>query len=245
MRKVYRALEEWNSWLTEPAGKDLLALEREYLTRHLSILFGRHALLIGVPKQIDFLSVCDFHYPALMSYLTLKENALSAFQSDLTELPIASGSIDLVIIPHILEYAAQPHRLFNEACRIVKPEGHIAILGFNPRGLWGIRKIFTQSKQSPWGANFLPRERIKKWLRLAEFSLLKQDMLLFRPPLPEKQYFNQLKFLEFVGKKLYKPLGGVYFILAQAKVIPLTPIRLKWKQKLADFEPSVLTGSMS
>lgn len=36
------------------------------------------------------------------------------------------------------------------------------------------------------------------------------------------------------GRKCHVPTGGVYLIVAQAKVIPLTPIKLTWKQKLSD-----------
>ena len=51
------------------------------------------------------------------------------------------GSIDLVILPHILECIDNPRQLLAEACRIIKPEGHIIICGFNPHSLWGLKKI--------------------------------------------------------------------------------------------------------
>ena len=48
----------------------------------------------------------------------------------------------------------------------------------------------------------------------------------------QKTVYQKLNFLEHVGKKCFANLGGIYILLARAKVIPLTPIKLKWKQPL-------------
>ncbi|MDX1900848.1 MAG: methyltransferase domain-containing protein [Gammaproteobacteria bacterium] len=243
---MHRALQQWNLWLTEAVGKDLLSLEQSILSQYLATFGGRYALLIGAPSQSNLLSVCHAGQALLTTPLTIKQASVSAIETDLSELPIATGSMDLVIMPHILEYTVHPHQLFLEASRIVKPEGYLIVLGFNPYSLWGLRKMISRKiSAAPWSTHFLPRERIKKWLRLAEFSLIREDTMLFRPPLSRKTTFERLKFLESVGAKLYKPLGGVYILMAQAKVIPLTPIRLKWKQKLANFQPGILTGSLT
>ena len=53
--------------------------------------------------------------------------------------------------------------------------------------------------------------------------------------------FNKLSFMEWFGRKFHLPFGGIYTLIAQAKVIPLTPIKLRWKQKLSD----VKLGSIS
>lgn len=243
---MHRALQHWNHWLTEAVGKDLLSIEQHMLTQALAALGGPYALLIGSPAQTELLSACHTSHPILLTPLTVTHSSVHAIESDLSELPIATGSMNLVLMPHMLEYTVHPHQLFLEACRVVRPEGYIVIIGFNPYSLWGLRKIITRKmRTAPWSTHFLPRERIKKWLKLAEFSLVHEDTVLFRPPLLKKSAFERLKFLESVGAKLYKPLGGVYILVAQAKVIPLTPIRLKWKQKLANFNPGILTGSLT
>ena len=90
-----------------------------------------------------------------------------------------------------------------------------------------------KNKSIPWSGNFIPAAKIKKWLLLADFELEKQSMVLFRPATQHLSLYNKLKFLEWLGKKCYKPWGGVYILKAKAKVIPLTPIRMHWKQELS------------
>jgi len=242
--KAYRSLQQWNDWLAEPIGQNLLSLENSCLQQQFRSLSGQSALLIGVPAQLSLLRTSQMQLPMFTTALRLASSSVSAFQSDFNELPIASGSIDLVILAHTLDYAVHPHKLLLEACRIVRPNGHIAIVGFNPYSLWGLRKYLFESKKVPWNAHFLAIQKIIRWLRLADFSLLQQDRLLFQLPLPEINFLAQVKFLELIGKKMYKPLGGIYFLLAQAKTIPLTPIRMTWKQGLKTFSPSVLIGSI-
>ena len=53
------------------------------------------------------------------------------------ELPIATQSIDLVVLPHVLEFADEPHQILREVDRVLMPEGRLVIVGFNPWSLWG------------------------------------------------------------------------------------------------------------
>ena len=124
---------------------------------------------------------------------------------------------------------------------MVKPEGEIIILGFNPASLWGLKKYLTRTKNSPWNGNFISPSKIIGWLKLADFQLMHEDMLFFRPPVSEEKIFNKLRFLEWVGRKCYLPFGGIYILTAKAKVIPLTPIKLLWKQKLSPLS-ATFTG---
>src|SRR5690606_23939020 len=56
------------------------------------------------------------------------------------ELPFASQSIDLLVLPHSLELSPEPHRLLREAERVLVPEGKLLVTCFNPYSLWGVRQ---------------------------------------------------------------------------------------------------------
>ena len=43
-------------------------------------------------------------------------------------------------MPHILEFADEPHQVLREVERVLVPEGHLVITGFNPASLWGLRQ---------------------------------------------------------------------------------------------------------
>ena len=147
-------------------------------------------------------------------------------------------------MPHTLELIDNPRQLLVEACRVVKPEGDIIIFGFNTMSLWGLKKWWVSNKKTPWSNHFIRGHTIKKWLALAEFELIKQDMLMFRPPILKPRIFNKLKFLDWIGYKMNAFFGGIFVIRAKAKTIPLTPIKLHWKQPLSPLSPRLSGPTM-
>lgn len=231
----YRTLQHWNQWLgKEYLGGCLLEAERAQLSKLLFRHFGKHALLIGVPQQLDLLKATAIPCHTLVTPLIAHEKRTNyIIEGDWHDLPIATGSIDLVMLPHALEFVNNPRQLLAEACRVVKPEGLILICGFNPYSAWGLKKQFSKQKALPWSGNFTHANEIKKWLHLADFAMEKESTFLFRPPLTKASWFEKLHILESIGGKIAPALGGVYVLLARAKVIPLTPIKMRWKQQLS------------
>ncbi|MBV8802142.1 MAG: methyltransferase domain-containing protein [Gammaproteobacteria bacterium] len=244
MAKNYRMIQQWNYWLTQDLGINLLTAENTFLSNALVEQYGKHILLIGVPEQSQLLNCSVIPNKILLTSLFNKHTYSKCIESEYYDLPIAPGSIDIVILPHLLEFIDNPHRLLTEACRIVKPEGFIIIFGFNPTSLWGLKKWWMKSKTMPWNGSFLKPKVIKHWLKLADFELFKHDMLLFRPPLLHSVWYEKLKWLDSIGKKLYAPFGGVYVLTAQAKTTALTPIKLHWKQKLAALHTPIPRPTM-
>lgn len=216
--------------------------ENHFLLRLLATYYGKHVVLIGVPQQQALLKASVMPYQVLLTPLPTKNTTLRSVECEYNELPIAAGSVDLVLVPHTLEHIENPRQLLSEACRIVKPEGHIIIMGFNPMSLWGFKKFLTRSKAAPWSGTFFPTSTVKKWLGLADFELVKQEHILFRPPVKRHGLFRKLKFLEWLGRKCYRPFGGVYVLVAKAKTISLTPIRLRWQQKLSSVRVTTIPG---
>jgi ubiquinone/menaquinone biosynthesis C-methylase UbiE len=243
----YRTLQHWNQWLTQHGlGERLLSAEQRLLTSMLKQQYGKHALLIGVSHQQSLLNATLLPYHTLLSPLISREHHVSYVEGDLHELPILTGSVDLVILPHTLEFIDNPRQLLAEACRVIKPEGLIVISGFNPYSMWGLKKLFTQKNAMPWTGNFIHSRRVKNWLRLADFKMEKQRSALFLPPTTSSSVYKQFHFLEKIGGKWCPFFGGVYILMARAKVIPLTPIKLKWKQQLGQIGiPRTMTGHVA
>lgn len=244
MARTYRIVLQWNHWLTTFLGKGLLNSEHKALSRLLVDQYGKTSLLLGVPHQYTLLKNSTLPYQFLLGPLLTHDKNFHAIEATFYELPIQSGSVDQVILPHTLELIDNPHQLLSEACRIIKPEGHIFILGFNPYSLWGLKKYLSKGLNTPWSGNFISASVVKKWLALADFELENHRMLLFRPPTQHQSLFNKLNFLEWLGDKCYNPFGGVYILQAKAKVIPLTPIRLHWTQELSgvNISPGSIPG---
>jgi SAM-dependent methyltransferase len=237
--KNYHSLKQWNKWLAQGLGAKLFEAECQYLPPSLTNCYGTHALLLGVPHQYDLMKFSSIPHQVLLCSFLDKDKSHQYIEGGMDKLPIASASIDLVLLPHTLEFIDNPHQLLSEACRIVRPEGHIVIFGFNPFSLWGLAKYLKKKNEIPWSGNFLSANTIKKWLELAEFELIKQRTFLFRPPLENHlKWFENLKIMDSIGAKCWTPFGGIYMLMAKAKVIPLTPIKLHWKQQLSGIEVS-------
>ncbi|TAK77109.1 MAG: SAM-dependent methyltransferase [Gammaproteobacteria bacterium] len=239
MAHGYRTLQHWNHWLAhEFLGHNLLESEQQLLSRLLNNHFGKQAVLLGVPQQYALLNTTPVVCHSLLTPIIHNEKNSHYIEGDFHELPILTGSMDLVLLPHTLEFVDHPRQLLSEACRIVKPEGLIVITGFNPYSAWGVKKIWSKHKISPSSGHFLQASHLKRWLQLADFALEKQKYTLFRPPINHPTLYQKLHFLESIGSMCLPFLGGVYILLARAKVIPLTPIRLKWTQQLSGIRIS-------
>ncbi len=233
MAHGYRNLQHWDHWLAKQfLGKKLLEAEYDLLKKLLARHLGKHTLLIGVPEQYSLLDSSTIPCHSLVTSILAKEKKSNIIEGDFHDLPIATGSIDLVMMPHILEFVESPRQLLSEACRIVKPEGLIVICGFNPNSWWGFKKKVTHDKSIPWSGNFIPARSVRGWLQLADFEMEEQRATLFTPPVSQTVY-DKLDFFEKIGSRFLPTIfGGVYVLVARAKVIPLTPIKLKWKQQL-------------
>jgi SAM-dependent methyltransferase len=59
----------------------------------------------------------------------------------LTQLPIASDSVDCVVLPHTLEFEADPYAVLREVDRVLAGEGKLLVLGFAPFSPWGARAL--------------------------------------------------------------------------------------------------------
>ena len=248
MKHSYRTLQHWNQWLAQDLmGEQLLAAEKESLTVMLSQHFGKHALLIGVSNQYQLLKASTMPRQSLLSPLIHDERGLNYIEAELNELPLSSGSIDLVILPHTLEFIDNPRQLLAEACRVIKPEGLIVVCGFNPYSTWGVKKFFTKEENTaPWIGNFIQPGKIKKWLELADFAMESQRSALFSSLVAKPEWFKKFNFLETISNKWGSVLGGTYIIAARAKVVPLTPIKMKWKQQFSGLRlPTAISGHIA
>ncbi len=241
----YRTLQEWNQWLTqEILGRQLLQAEQEVSSAILNKFLGKHGLTVGVPHQANLLQSTTIPCQTLISPLVLHEKVKNYIESDFHDLPIATGSIDIVLLPHSLEFTDKPRKLLADACRIVKPEGLIVIYGFNPYSIWGLKKAFAKPQSIPWSANFLHAHKVKSWLHLSDFALEQEKAMMFLPPINYENFYQKFHFIETTARKYLPFLGGVYILVARAKIIPLTPIRLRWKQRFSGIHISPTTGYM-
>ena len=75
------------------------------------------------------------------------------------------------IMPHTLEFEPDQHQVLREVERVLKPEGQLLLLGFNPHSIYGLLHYLPgQRNKLPWCGHFLSRSRIIDWLHLLHFE---------------------------------------------------------------------------
>ncbi|WP_127477418.1 class I SAM-dependent methyltransferase [Sulfurivermis fontis] len=224
-------------WYATPLGQSLATCEQQLLDETLYNLFGYHLLQVGAPQGRDLTTASRIAHrmvlvdtPAALPGAAGAEGCAGLPES----LPLATDSIDLLLLPHVLAFADEPHQVLREAERVLIPEGHVAVLGFNPWSLWGLcRLLLGWRRRAPWCGRFLSPWRVKDWLSLLGFDTVLLRHAYHRPPLRHPGLLQRLQFLERWGGRWWPVLGGAYLLVAKKRVATLTPIRPRWRPRRA------------
>ena len=125
-------------WLATPLGNSLLQQEARVVEEAFDGIFGEQCLQLGDwGDPMVFLRLARTQRCALISEF-LRVDGVSAI-GQLHRLPVQADSIDAVILPHTLDYSDRPHAILREVHRVLRPNGHLIVLGFRPGGLWGLQ----------------------------------------------------------------------------------------------------------
>lgn len=225
-----------HDWFQTPLGQYLLEKERAYLDDVTPDIFGFHAIQLGLP-DIDLLRENRIAHRVRVA--TLGEADLHAKGH---ELPFATHSIDLVLLPHVLEFAEEPHAILREVDRVMMPEGRLVIVGFNPWSLWGLRSALGFSgNDHPWNGRFVSLLRVKDWLALLGFDVNAGRLTAYAPPFEREKLRRRFGFMEPAGDRWWAVGGAVYMLQAIKRVRGMRLITPAWQEK--DASDKALTAA--
>lgn len=214
-------------WYKQPLGQRLLESEQRLLDDVLPQLFGYHLIQLGSPTDNDLLRNSRIHHRSIVDECPASPRVTCCAAVD--ALPIDSDSVDVVVMPHTLEYANNPHQVLREVDRILIPEGHAVIMGFNPWSLWGAWRLAAKFGDNlPWNGHFRSVARIKDWCKLLGFDTLSCHHYFYRPPINSNSVMSKLQFMDRVGDKWQPPFAAAYLLLTKKRESMLTPIRSPW-----------------
>lgn len=227
---THTASDAFAAWFSGPVGQYVLGLESQHLGQVLPDLFGYHLVQVGKVGSGDLTQSSRIHHRLLLWVAKDESAPAGSVIAEPDSLPLAADSIDVMILPHVLEFAANPHRVLREAERVLIGEGHLVLLAFNPWSFWGLwRLALGWRRQAPWSGQFYGVVRIRDWLSLLDFDLVSLDRFAFCPPL--RRALGRFAWLENLGGALWPALGGAMLIVARKRVMPLTPVRLRWQSR--------------
>lgn len=215
-------------WFAGRLGRYLVEREQELVSRIVPELFGYHALQLGQVVPDDLLAACRIRHRCIVDTRPPAVEGMSALQACPELLPFAEDSLDLVFIHHGLDGAPSPHALLREASRVLIPEGHLLIVGFNPWSLWGLARMFRLPwAELPWLRRPLSPRRLADWLALLGFEVVGLESACFIPPVNHDSIRRRFGWLELLGQRYWSQGGAAYVLLARKHVSCMT--RIAWQ----------------
>lgn len=230
MKKARATLD---NWFRSQLGTDLLQSEQQVLDEWLPGLFGYHVVQLGQCPGWQLMQSSRISHKAIAA---LAEDTIDAENTAVIcegqQLPLAADSVDVLLLPHVLEFDHHPHQVLRECERVLIGEGHVLIFAFNPWSLWGLwRLMLSWREQPPWNGRYFSVWRLQDWLHLLGFEIIDTCMLNYRPPINRRGLRDKLIFMEQLGRWCWPWFGGVHAILARKHVVPVTPVRELWRQR--------------
>lgn len=226
-----RMREGLHDWLSRPPGKFLAEMERARMNEILPDLFGYHLLQVGHLGEVDLLGQSRILH---RSIIDIDDCGFSTpypqFRGAASTLPVESDCVDVVILPHVLEFDPQRHETLRESFRVLVPEGHVIICGFNPRSLMGVLRIARRRRGlAPWHGHFLGISRLKDWLALLGFDVMQVSPCFINSSSRNQRWLERLDAFWRFGNRTASVFSGAYMMVARKRVTRMTPIKTRWR----------------
>lgn len=228
-------------WLGSALGQAVLHAESELMSEALDDVFGWELLQLGLWGSRDrLLSGCRTRRHAIVANAAVVKSDGKVIEgraadadvvARLSQLPIANGAVDAVVLPHTLEFETDPYAVVREADRVLAGEGQFIALGFRPYSLWGFRSRAISRDYPPGLRRMLGAGRVKDWLELLGYDVTLTRNYLFTPPwggtAPKAGERSSL-----LRRGWIKPWpAGAYLIKARKRLYTMTPIRPKLRER--------------
>ncbi len=221
-------------WLQSPLGAALLRQEIRVVEEALDGIFGEQCLQLG--RWGESHTFTRFARTQRCSLIAETLTGRPCAVGELHRLPVESDSIDVVFLPHTLDYSDRPHAILREVDRVLRRDGRIIILGFKPGGLWGLRRLIPGAALPPGADHLISERRLKDWLQLLDMRMENSLRYFFRWPLPGNKARGANAW-ERRGQAWWPELAACYMLSAQKRVSILTPVKPLWRRK-----PKVVAG---
>ncbi len=217
-------------WLSSPLGRQLLAGEAEMLRGLLDDVFGLELLQLGSwGASRELLSNSRTRRQTVIAP---RQGGASGHEVDvlaeLDQLPVQTGTVDAVLLPHTLEFEANPHAIVREADRVLTGEGQLILLGFRPLSLWGLRASAARQGYPPGLRQMLGMGRVRDWLELLGYEVVLQRRYLYSRPWGVAGGDAR----RVLRRGLFNPLPAAAWLLkARKHVYRMTPLKHRFARE--------------
>jgi SAM-dependent methyltransferase len=218
-------------WQASALGQALIRAEAQLLAGTFDGVFGLELLQLGTwgegrellaPSRIRRQSVVAEH---------AEGPGRGDLVANLAHLPIQGGMVDAVLLPHTLEFTADPYAVLREADRVLGAEGQLIVLGFRPGGPWGLRSRASDNGYPPGLQRLLSAGRVRDWLSVLSYEIVTERAYLYRLPRQPSAGLEGA-ILSILRRRWFYPWpASAYVIKARKRVYTLTPIRPRLRER--------------
>ncbi|MBS3964315.1 MAG: methyltransferase domain-containing protein [Methylomonas sp.] len=204
-----------------PRGKLLQTMETQYLKRGITVSCKQTQLQIGgLGWEQSFVDCSLYNNYLILDDKGLGESGALKVVAKASKLPVQTESMDLVIIPHMLEFDAKRFQTLREVDRVLKPGGELLMLCFNPHSPYvRFQFLWDMKLADSWRAHFISRRRVQDWLKLLNFELVNTvEFGLDSFAITQGEFGSPLL-------RLLSMAYGLKAVKRQYSLIPLTPVR--------------------
>ena len=209
------------AWYQTPRGKLLKELEADYIQKSITVSCQQIILQIGgLGWESEFIDCTLYQNYTVLDAKGLGCDETRKIQAKAYCLPLQSESIDMIIVPHLLEFDTHRFQTMREVERVLKPEGLLVVLNFNPWSLWvRYQYLWDKKMADSWGGHFISRSRILDWLKLLNFEVTISSEFNM-----DSIKSKQGKFIAN-GHSFFSTAYAVKAIKRRYNIIPLTPVK--------------------
>jgi SAM-dependent methyltransferase len=191
-------------WTETGTGRRLLEEESRRVRQALEGVFGDQFVQIGQWRGDEYRAYCRTRRSSVIDE---KAGVGVDLVSALDCIAVADDSVDVALLPHVLETHDDPHGVLREVDRVLRADGNIIILGLNPICWWGLRHYLSRRSFPSGMQRMISEHRLRDWLRLLNYSVSPASF----------QYFRSA-------------IAGGYMLVARKDLFTVTPIRPAWKR---------------
>lgn len=228
MKTLASAEEQLRQWFLGRTGRALARMELAMMERALTGLRGHQFVQVGsvLPSLPDLELTCTRHRLHIGT-----ARGSGALLGATEALPLQSDSVDVLLMPHALDLAEDPHQVLREAHRVLAPEGYLILSGFNPWSLAGLAKLLRRGRAMPWSSSWLAPGRVKDWLALLGFAPRStsspwMQSMANRIGIEPERVPHLLG-----GQPLHALASGLYALVAQKHVVWIRPVVSRWRRR--------------
>ncbi|MGR8934133.1 MAG: class I SAM-dependent methyltransferase [Gammaproteobacteria bacterium] len=212
-----------SAWYETPRGQLLQRAEADFLSRSITVGCKQIILQIGaLGWENRFIDCTLYRHFMIVDSSGNGAHEAGRVNARAADLPLMNDCADMIIVPHLLEFAADQHAVLREMVRVLKPEGKLIILSFNPWS-WYVRYHYCKhrEKQDSKLGRFIGRAKIVDWLKLLNFEVEIAAGFNFKAMQPQSPCSEKNRNSPWVAAYAVKAIKRRY------NMIPLSPLSVK------------------